>query len=166
MTVISAWPGRCSSAWATHKPTDKKHTPTETNVQHETKHTLRTPLWAEKEADVFSYLAAVRSHAPGEISPQSLDECCLGGGGEFVVLGITSKRLLWHGFHFAMVCQTVDLLRFSATTPAYHAVSPTVAAIFISRLCVLRDRVRALRAGAPKWRANSNLHWVTHCFSS
>lgn len=35
-----------------------------------------------------------------------------------------------------MVCHSVVLLRFSATTPAYHAVSPTVAAIFISRLCV------------------------------
>lgn len=90
---------------------------------------------------MFSYLAALRSHAPGEISPQSQDECCLGGEGEFVVLGMTSKRLLWHGFHFAMVCHTVDLLRFSATTPAYHAVSPTVAAIFISRLCVLLERV-------------------------
>lgn len=50
-----------------------------------------------------------------------------------------------------MVCHTAVFLEFSATTPAYHAVSPTVAAIFISRLCV------ALPATASGSRARGDV---------
>lgn len=79
-----------------------------------------------------------------------------GGWGEFVVLGFTSKQLLWHVYHIAMVCHTAVLLELSATTPAYHAVSPTVAAIFISRLCVCClpvARERAVTSGQEGGRA-------------